>query len=43
MSYTPKYLGHVNIYVRNAERAVELEADDVDHSVEYIEDLKRQR
>lgn len=21
MSYTPKYLGHVNIYVRNAERA----------------------
>ena len=21
MSYTPKYLGHVNIYVRNAARA----------------------
>jgi catechol 2,3-dioxygenase len=21
MSYTPKYLGHVNIYVRNAERS----------------------
>ncbi|HEY7495849.1 MAG TPA: VOC family protein [Candidatus Tectomicrobia bacterium] len=27
MSYTPKYLGHVNIYVRNAERSRQWYAD----------------
>src|SRR5512145_1946729 len=27
MAYTPKYLGHVNIYVRNAERSQQWYAD----------------
>jgi catechol 2,3-dioxygenase len=37
MSYTPKYLGHVNIYVRNAERSQQWYADVLGlHTYDFI-------